>query len=38
LDRLAAMPTSFVISAAEKPEAKALVRTCCGIFLRVVLL
>jgi len=33
-----AMPTSFVISAAEKPEANALVSTCCGSLRCVVLL
>jgi len=33
-----AMPTSLVISAAENPEAKALVSTCCGILRCVVLL
>jgi len=33
-----AMPTSLVISAAEKPEANALVRTCCGSLRWVVLL
>jgi hypothetical protein len=33
-----AMPTSLLISAAEKPEANAFVNTCCGSLRCVVLL